>query len=176
MMLPEHKLNVKQRQKVIPRHDVISNPRFHSFEPFFTTKLDLAVLSRISIFLPPATKLGQGNIFRSVCQEFCSRGFCPIVCWAYTPPDQRQAPHPDQRQAPLPGPQAGTPPYLHSPGTIGSACWKIREVHILLECILLDCILLECNLVYLSYSPLIFYRFFAKNCSRLTDSCLGEKI
>ena len=24
--------------------------------------------------LPPATKLGQGNIFRSVCQEFCSRG------------------------------------------------------------------------------------------------------
>ena len=23
-------------------------------------------------FLPPATKLGQGNIFRSVCQEFCS--------------------------------------------------------------------------------------------------------
>ena len=24
--------------------------------------------------LPPATKLGQGNIFRSVCQEFCSQG------------------------------------------------------------------------------------------------------
>ena len=24
------------------------------------------------LFLPPATKLGQGNIFRSVCQEFCS--------------------------------------------------------------------------------------------------------
>ena len=24
--------------------------------------------------LPPATKLGQGNIFRSVCQEFCPRG------------------------------------------------------------------------------------------------------
>ena len=23
-------------------------------------------------FLPPETKLGQGNIFRSVCQEFCS--------------------------------------------------------------------------------------------------------
>ena len=22
--------------------------------------------------LPPATKFGQGNIFRSVCQEFCS--------------------------------------------------------------------------------------------------------
>ena len=25
-------------------------------------------------FLLPATKLGQGNIFRSVCQEFCPRG------------------------------------------------------------------------------------------------------
>ena len=25
-----------------------------------------------SLLLPPATKLGQGNIFRSVCQEFCS--------------------------------------------------------------------------------------------------------
>ena len=25
-------------------------------------------------FLLPATKLGQGNIFRSVCQEFCSQG------------------------------------------------------------------------------------------------------
>ena len=24
--------------------------------------------------LPPATKLGQGNIFRSVCQELCSQG------------------------------------------------------------------------------------------------------
>ena len=26
------------------------------------------------LLLPPATKLGQGNIFRSVCQEFCSLG------------------------------------------------------------------------------------------------------
>ena len=25
-----------------------------------------------SRYLPPATKLGQGNIFRSLCQEFCS--------------------------------------------------------------------------------------------------------
>ena len=29
------------------------------------------------VLLPPATKLGQGNIFRSVCQEFCPReGAC----------------------------------------------------------------------------------------------------
>ena len=26
------------------------------------------------ILLPPATKLGQGNIFRSVCQQFCPQG------------------------------------------------------------------------------------------------------
>ena len=26
-------------------------------------------------FLPPATKLGQRDIFRSVCQEFCSQGW-----------------------------------------------------------------------------------------------------
>ena len=29
-------------------------------------------------FLLPATKLGQGNIFRSVCQEFCPRGPCMV--------------------------------------------------------------------------------------------------
>ena len=28
---------------------------------------------RPSVFLRPATKLGQGNILRSVCQEFCSQ-------------------------------------------------------------------------------------------------------
>ena len=32
-----------------------------------------------SRFLPPATKLGQGNIFRSVCQEFCPRGGGEVV-------------------------------------------------------------------------------------------------
>ena len=33
------------------------------------------------LFLPPATKLGQGNIFRSVCQEFCSRRGGGHVWW-----------------------------------------------------------------------------------------------
>ena len=43
--------------------------------------------------LPPATKLGQGNIFRSVCQEFFSRGGLPHCMLGYPPPprDQRQA-------------------------------------------------------------------------------------
>ena len=45
--------------------------------------------------LPSATKLGQGNIFRSVCQEFCPRGggVSPHCMLGYTPP----------------GPEAGTP-------------------------------------------------------------------
>ena len=30
--------------------------------------------SAASSLFPPATKLGQGNIFRSVCQEFYSQG------------------------------------------------------------------------------------------------------
>ena len=30
--------------------------------------------SNATCFLPPATKLGQGNIFSSVCQEFCPWG------------------------------------------------------------------------------------------------------
>ena len=56
-----------------------------------------------SILLPPATKLGQGNIFRSVCQEFCSRGggVCLIACWETTPP----GPEADTP----PGPEADTP-------------------------------------------------------------------
>ena len=36
------------------------------------------------LLLPPATKLGQGNIFRSVCQEFCSRGALPHCMLGYT--------------------------------------------------------------------------------------------
>ena len=39
--------------------------------------LSLNITLRWIIFLPPAMKLGQGNIFRSVCQEFCSQGGSP---------------------------------------------------------------------------------------------------
>ena len=32
------------------------------------------------LFLPPATKLRQGNVFTSVCQEFCPQGgLCPSM-------------------------------------------------------------------------------------------------
>ena len=42
----------------------------------------------VSVLLPAATKLGQGNIFTSVCQEFCPRGggVCLSACWDTPPP------------------------------------------------------------------------------------------
>ena len=57
--------------------------------------------------LPAATKLGQGNIFTSVCQEFCPRGggegVCLSACWdtpSTPPPDQPGRPPPDQADPP----------------------------------------------------------------------------
>ena len=59
------------------------------------------------LFLPPATKLGQGDIFSSVCQEFCSRGGVPgQVAPGQVHPQQV---HPLGRY--IPTPQAGTPPW-----------------------------------------------------------------
>ena len=68
-------------------------------------------------YLPPATKLGQGNIFRSVCQEFCSQeGSDPLHPGMHTPRDQRQAPPTPVGADPIPpGPEAGTP---HPPGAV----------------------------------------------------------
>ena len=34
----------------------------------------LRTVDEKAFLIPPATKLGQGNIFSSVCQEFCSQG------------------------------------------------------------------------------------------------------
>ena len=66
-------------------------------------------------FLPAATKLGQGNIFTSVCQEFCSQGEggCLPQCMlgytprADTPPDQTPpgADTPRTRHPPTPSKQ-----------------------------------------------------------------------
>ena len=66
------------------------------------------------LLLPPATKLGQGNIFRSVCQEFCSqRGGLPH-CMLDThrgnggkPKPPWQGSHPWQRSPPRQGRQPG---------------------------------------------------------------------
>ena len=40
------------------------------------------VITVLHHFIMPATKLGQGNIFRSVCQEFCPQGEGQGVCMA----------------------------------------------------------------------------------------------
>ena len=50
--------------------------------PFIHSRVDKSWICYCS--LPPATKLGQGNIFRSVCQEFCPWGTCMAwgVCMA----------------------------------------------------------------------------------------------
>ena len=63
-------------------------------------------------FLPPATKLGQGNIFRSVCQEFCPQEGGGV--WADPPPSR----------------------YPREQCMLGDTGNK-RAVRILLECILL---------------------------------------
>ena len=82
----------------------------------------LIIVDQFSSLLPPATKLGQGNIFRSVCQEFCPLGWgcLPHCMLRYTPPgDQRQTPPPrPEADSPLgpeadtsPGPEADKPPH-----------------------------------------------------------------
>ena len=42
--------------------------------PMSVGPVDFQTHTIFTKYLPPATKLGQGNIFRSVCQEFCPQG------------------------------------------------------------------------------------------------------
>ena len=61
--------------------------------------------------LPAATKLGQVNIFTSMCQEFCPRGgrvSASVHAGIHTPPDQADTPW--TRQTPPPPDQADTHP------------------------------------------------------------------
>ena len=64
------------------------------------------------IFTARKRSLGQGNIFSSVCQEFCSEGGLPQCILGY-PPRSR---HPLQEQAPP----------LPSRRPLHSACWETR--------------------------------------------------
>ena len=72
--------------------------------------------------LPPATKLGQGNVFTGMCDSV-HRGVCLSACWDVTPPGAgtpippEQTPPeqaPPQEQTPPPG--ADTPPRVDPPG------------------------------------------------------------
>ena len=81
--------------------------------------------------LPPATKLGQGNIFRSACQEFCSQvGGLPHCMLGYKPP--RTRPPPGSRHPPQGAdtPKDQKPPVTRQPprpdtSPQSSACWEM---------------------------------------------------
>ena len=88
----------------------------------------------LSILLPAATKLGQGNIFTSVCLS-TGGGVCLSACWDTHPPRGR---HPPRTRHPL-GSQ--TPPRREQT-PLGSRLQHTvneRPVRILLECILVLC-------------------------------------
>ena len=90
-------------------------------------------------FYHPQTKFEQGNIFRSVCQEFCPQGGVCLSAFGIPPPPppagtpkqaSPQTRHP-QDQA-LPPPRAGTPqkeaPLLGAGAPPQRrACWEIRS-------------------------------------------------
>ena len=63
------------------------------------------------LFLPPATKLGQGYVFTRVCDSVHGAGCLPQCMLGYTPRGQTS-------------PQEQTPPAADPPGS--SACWEIR--------------------------------------------------
>ena len=80
----------------------------------------------LSDSLPAATKLGQGNIFTSVCQEFCPQGgrvSASATCWDTPPRPGRHPPGadtPQTRQTPpwsrhIPLDQADTPRTRQTP-------------------------------------------------------------
>ena len=93
-----------------------------------------------TFLLPAATELGQGNIFTSVCQEFCPRGegVCLSACWD-TPPWEQTPPTPTPEQTPLEHtPPDQAPPQSRHPPPPSRLQHTVNErpVRILLECIL----------------------------------------
>ena len=81
----------------------------------------------------PARKrsMGQGNIFSSVCQEFCPQGGGSASVHAGIPPPGSRPPRsrPPPEQAP-PWEQTllvHTPPGSRHPPPLCSACWEIRS-------------------------------------------------
>ena len=121
----------------------------------------MAILHRVVwLFLPAATKLGQGNVFTGVCDSVNrGGGVCLSACWwdtttttthpwirphplDQTPPRSRYPPwsrHPPQSRHPQPGPpRADTPRTRPPPGSRLRDTVNERPVRILLECILVE--------------------------------------
>ena len=89
----------------------------------FCKSLAFTMLKKYCCLLPAATKLGQGNIFTSMCQEFCpgggGEGVCLSACWD-TPPQSRHTPPPEQthhppEQTPLDQADPTSPPGADTP-------------------------------------------------------------
>ena len=80
------------------------------------------VATNVATDIVPACKrsFGQGNIFRSVCQEFCPQGVggCLSACWDTTPPLGAGAPwtrHPPDQGRPRPDTPRRDPPGTRHP-------------------------------------------------------------
>ena len=114
-------------------------------------------LLNTKLLLQPAMKLGQGNIFRSMCQEFCPRG----DVWADTPLGR----HPS-RQTP---PRSRHPSIANTPRsrhplepdpleqcTLGDTVNK-QVVRILLDCILVSTLWTRCTVLYTALSMHLVY-------------------
>ena len=87
----------------------------------------------ISLLLPPATKLRQGNVFTPVCQSFCSRG--EGVSVREPPPPRQKSPWTETPGQTPPGqesPRSETPPRAEITPPYGNQ----RAVSILLELLL----------------------------------------
>ena len=60
---------ISKERSQLYHHKSVTKPssNFATFQVFFR----FGSFPRVYKYLPPATKLGQGNFFRSVCQKFC---------------------------------------------------------------------------------------------------------
>ena len=117
--------------------------------------VEMATNVATNFFYRPKRSFGRGNIFTSVCQEFCPQegvlDQAPPRTRQVHPPRTRQLPHPPGPDT-TPPDQAGTPPWDQTPpGTRhlprdqagpppGNSRLRntvnVRPVRILLECIL----------------------------------------
>ena len=80
------------------------------------------------IFLPAATKLGQGNVFTGVCDSV-NRGVCLSACWdTNTPPTHTHNP-PEQTPQTTHTPWSRHTPQDHTPPAPGADTPRTRPTH-----------------------------------------------
>ena len=117
-----------------PRNPVL-RPKTWTF--IYISKINISVFFIINIkkisSLVTARKrsLGQGNIFSSICPEFCSQEGGSASVHAGIPPPSPQSRHSPWDQAPhcwtMHPPGADTPKSKHPPPRSG--CWEIRSTN-----------------------------------------------